>query len=103
MVLCSWGCNLGCVPLGYYHGWGGYNAMEIDNKKAVKDKAIFYWQEQLICHLKLSPSGFINGTFKSELQNDTFYWFEDLRLPGKQKRLFLQEIFDIGDYEEVIE
>jgi len=74
-----------------------------DDKKAVKQKAIFYWQEKLKCHIKKVPIGFVNGYIKSELENETFYWFEDLRAIGKVERLFLDEIFDIKDYEEVIE
>ena len=79
--------------------------MEIDNKKAVKQKAMFYYNEKLKCHIKKSPTGFVNGTIKSELENDTFYWFIDLRTiteefpNGKKERLFLDEIFDINDYE----
>lgn len=77
--------------------------MEIDNKRAVKQKAIFYWQEKLVCHIKKVPTGFINGRILSELENGTFYWFEDLRTPMKKERLFLDEIFDIKDYEEEVE
>ncbi len=82
--------------------------MEQDNKKAVKQKAIFYYSEKLKCHIKKVPTGFVNGIIHSELENDTFYWFVDLRtitkkLPeGKKERLFLDEIFDIKDYEDVI-
>ena len=76
--------------------------MEKDNKKAVKKKANFYWQEKLKCHVKKIPIGFVNGIIKSDLENGTFYWFEDLRIPGKEERLFLEEIFDIKDYEDVI-
>ena len=77
--------------------------MEEDNKRAVKKKAIFYHGERLKCHVKKVPIGFVNGIIKSKLENETFYWFEDLRTPGKDERLFLDEIFDIKDYEEVIE
>ncbi len=73
-----------------------------DDKKAVKQKAIFYYSEKLICHIKKVPTGFVNGILKSELENDTFYWFEDLRTPGKTERLFLDEIFDIKDYEDEV-
>ncbi len=76
--------------------------MATDEKKAVKQKAAFYYQEKLKCHIKKAPTGFVNGVIKSELENGTFYWFEDLRVPGKKERLFLDEIFDIKDYEEVI-
>ena len=77
--------------------------MEKVNIKAVKGKAIFYWQEKLKCHIKKIPIGFVNGIIKSELINGTFYWFEDLRTRGKKERLFLDDIFDIKDYEEVDE
>ncbi len=79
--------------------------METDNKKAVKQKAMFYFSENLNCHIKKVPTGFVNGIIKSELENETFYWFIDLRtitekIPsGKKERLFLDEIFDIKDYE----
>ena len=76
--------------------------MDKVNKKSVKQKANFYWQEKLKCHVKKVPIGFLNGIIKSELMNDAFYWFEDLRTPGKEERLFLDDIFDIKDYEEVI-
>lgn len=76
--------------------------MDNDNKKAVKQKANFYYQEKLKCHVKKVPTGFVNGIIKSDLENDTFYWFEDLRSPGNVERLFIDEIFDIKDYEEVI-
>lgn len=78
---------------------------QIDNKKAVKQKAMFYWQEELKCHIKKNPTGFVNGIIKSDLKNGTFYWFVDLRTiseevpDGKVERLFLDEIFDIKDYE----
>lgn len=83
--------------------------MDKVNKKAVMQKANFYWQEKLRCHVKKVPIGFLNGIIKSELENDTFYWFVDLRTitencpDGKKERLFLDEIFDIKDYEDVIE
>ena len=76
--------------------------MEIDNKKAVKQKAMFYFSEKLKCHVKKVPTGFVNGMLHSELENETFYWFEDLRTPGKKERLFLDEIFDIKDYEDEV-
>jgi hypothetical protein len=75
--------------------------MDNDNKKAMIQKANFYWQENLRCHVKKKPVGFVNGYFKSDIENDMFFWFEDLRTPGKSVRLFVSEIFDIKDYEEV--
>ena len=61
--------------------------MDKVNKKSVKQKANFYWQEKLKCHVKKVPIGFLNGLIKSELMNDTFYWFEDLRTPGKEEKV----------------
>ena len=77
--------------------------MEEEKRRAIKSKARFYWQEKLKCHIKKMPTGFVNGILKSDLENDTFYWFEDLRKPGDQERLFIDEIFDIKDYEEVVD
>ena len=79
------------------------NAMDNEDKKAVKQKAMFYFSEKLKCHVKKVPTGFVNGIIKSELENNTFYWFEDLRTHGKDERLFLDEIFDIKDYEDEVE
>jgi len=76
--------------------------MEKDIQKAVKQKANFYYREKLKCHVKKVPTGFANGIIHSELENETFYWFEDLRIQGKKERLFLDEIFDIKDYEEEV-
>ena len=77
--------------------------MNEDKKRAIKSKASFYYKEKLRCHVKKVPTGFVNGILKSELINDTFYWFVDLRSPEDQVRLFIDEIFDIKDYEEVVD
>jgi len=77
--------------------------MNEDKKRAIKSKASFYCKEKLRCHVKKVPTGFVNGILKSELINDTFYWFVDLRSPEDQVRLFIDEIFDIKDYEEVVD
>ena len=73
--------------------------MDKDNKKVVKQKASFYFQEKIICHIRKTPVGFVNGKFKSDLIEDWFYWFEDARYPNEERRLFLVDIFDIKDYE----
>lgn len=77
--------------------------MEKDKIKAIVQKANFYWQEKLKCHIKKVPTGFVNGFIKSDLNNETYFWFEDLRSEGKEERLFIDEIFDIKDYEEEVE
>lgn len=69
----------------------------------IKEKAQFYFEEDLKCHVQLIPTAFINGKFLSELIDNKYYWFEDLRHIGKKKRLFLVEIFEINDYEELEE
>jgi len=65
--------------------------MDNEDKKAVKQKAMFYFSEKLKCHVKKVPTGFVNGILHSELENDTFYWFEDLRTPGKKKDYLLMK------------
>ena len=90
--------------------------MKEDKKKAVKQKAMFYYTEKLKCHVKKVPTGFVNGILHSELENETFYWFYDLRNnklkpkeptqedweKKKKERLFLCDIFDIKDYEDEV-
>ena len=65
----------------------------------IKEKAQFYFEEGLKCHVQLIPTAFINGKFLSELIEGKYYWFEDARAIGKKRRLFLIEIFEINDYE----
>ena len=78
--------------------------MQEDNEQIrIKQRAEFYWQEKLRCHVKVKPTGFKNGYIKSDLINGKSYLFEDLKFPGKIERLLLVEIFDIKDYEEPIE
>ena len=73
--------------------------MELEKEKRLKQKANFYYQEKLMCHIILEPKGFVNGFFKSDLIDDKYYWFEDQRFQGEKFRLFLWDIFDIKDYE----
>jgi len=65
-------------------------------RKKVKEKASFYFKEQLKAHILIMPEGFKNGYFLTDLEHDTFYWVNDDR-EGK-KRVFLAEIYDIEDY-----
>lgn len=70
----------------------------------IKRKAQFYYSLNLKCHIKIKPTGFVNGKIVSEFNdNGSYYMFEDVRTPGKIERLFIDEIFDIKDYEEPIE
>ena len=71
------------------------------NQEKIKEKAKFYFEEGLKCHVQLIPTDFINGKFLSGLNEEKYFWFEDSRNPGKRRRLFLVEIFDINDYEEL--
>lgn len=74
----------------------------MDNDKDVvnRQKAQFYFQERLICHVRKKPDGFVNGYFESDLVDDFYYEFEDIRFPEKKVKIFLSEIFDINDYED---
>jgi len=73
--------------------------MENRNEMRLKQKAKFYYNERLECHIVKEPKGFINGFFKSDLIDGLYYLFEDQRFPDEQKKLFLWDIFDISDYE----
>ncbi len=75
----------------------------MESKDNIKTKASFYYTNKFKCHIKVKPIGFVNGIIHSELIEDIYYWFEDLRKPGQKERLFLVDIFDIKDYEEIIE
>ena len=72
---------------------------EEEQKKKIKEKAHFYFQEKINAHITIIPTGFKNGKFNSDLLDNTYYWFFDFR-ENKQIRLFLSEIFDIEDYIE---
>ena len=78
--------------------------METDKEKILKRKADFYYTMNLKCHIKLKPIGFLNGKIMSGFIEDGSYWnFEDIRFPTKLTRLFIDEVFDIKDYEEIVE
>ena len=78
--------------------------MEKGNELRLKQKANFYFNEKLVCHVIKEPKGFVNGWFRSDLKQDDkkrwYYDFEDQRWPGELNMLFLWDIFDIGDYKE---
>lgn len=75
--------------------------MEWNNEqKKILDKAEFYRANKIVAHVLTIPKGtWKNGLFKSELQENTFYWFLE-NGAIEVKRLFLSEIFDIVDYTE---
>ncbi len=72
------------------------------NNNRICKKANFYFNKKLNCHVIKNPHGFVNGLFLSELIDELYYLFEDKRYEGNIKRLFLCDIFDIKDYEELI-
>jgi len=71
------------------------NVKEVVNRQ----KASWFFQEKLICHVRKKPEGFVNGWFRSNIIDELYYEFEDQRWPGQEKKLWLSEIFDIDDYE----
>jgi len=76
--------------------------MEKEKELRLKNKASFYFKEKIICHVSKEPKGtFVNGWFRSDLIDDWYYWFEDRLYLGEERRLFLTDIFEIEDYEEV--
>lgn len=74
--------------------------MENEKKRRLREKASFYFQEKLICHITKEPKGYVNGWIRSELQEGDFYWFEDQNYPIEKVRLFLSDMFDINDFKE---
>jgi hypothetical protein len=76
-------------------------SMQLNEKEEIiKRKAEFYYSLNLNCHIKLRPTGFLNGKITSEfIESGSYFMFLDLR-EETSKRLFLDEIFDIKDYEE---
>ena len=59
----------------------------------------------LRCHLKLKPTGYRNGQIISKFEEmGSFFMFKDIRRPdGQPDRIFIDEIYDIKDYEELAE
>ena len=74
--------------------------MNSEKEMRLKQKASFYFNEKLICHVTKEPKGFVNGWFRSDLIDELYYLFEDVRWSGEERRLFLVDIFDINDYED---
>ena len=74
-----------------------------DNEQIIKRKATFYYSMNLMCHIKIKGTGFRNGWITSEFIEDGSYFnFKDMRFPDRPDRIFLEEIFDIKDYEVVV-
>lgn len=77
--------------------------MQNEKEQIIKRKAEFYYTMNLKCHIKIKPTGFRNGKIMSEfVEMGTYFMFEDIRKPGAPERLFIDEIFDIKDYEELV-
>ncbi len=66
----------------------------------IKQKVGFYFQEKLHSHVIKNPKGFVNGYFLSALIDGSYYWFQDDRPEYGRIKLFLIDIFDVGDYRE---
>lgn len=68
--------------------------------KSIIEKAEFYKSNEVKCHVITIPKGtFKNGLFVSNLEPDKFFWFiaDQCSIPI---RLFLNDIYDIVDYQE---
>jgi len=75
--------------------------MEINElNKSMIEKAEFYKSNEIKCHVITIPKGtFKNGLFVSNLEQGKFFWFIPINI-SIPIRLFLNEIFDIEDYQE---
>lgn len=72
-------------------------------QEILKRKIQFYFSMNLKCHIKLKPIGFINGQIISEfIEEGQYFKFQDIR-GFTPRRVFLDEVFDIKDYEELAE
>ena len=69
----------------------------VDNTKSNKTKAKYFLDNNFKSHIKVKPTGSMDGYFKSELIDNIFYWFETLE--GKKEMLFLLDIYEIKIYE----
>jgi len=75
-----------------------------ENERKIVDKANFYFSEKVPAHVLIIPKGkFKNGLFVSDIQENksgSYFWFieSDSTIPI---RLFLFEIYDIEDYQEM--
>jgi len=70
-----------------------------ETETIIKEKASYFFNNKLKAHIKLKPVGFIDSIFLSDLQETLFYWVLDNRTNAK-RRIFLNEIFDILDFNE---
>lgn len=75
--------------------------MEINKlNKTIIEKAEFYKSNEIKAHVSTLPKGtFKNGLFVSGLEQGKFFWFITIT-SATPIRLFLNEIFDIEDYQE---
>ena len=74
--------------------------MTNEQEQIIIKKAQFYFSLNMVCHVKMKPTGFRNGKFISEFNDEGQYiLFQDLRENFKPERIFIFQIFDIKDYE----
>lgn len=71
----------------------------MQSQKIIKQRINFYYTSREPCHIRKHGTGFIDGFIKSDVIDDLFILVEDMRIKGKDKRLFIEEIFDIQDYD----
>jgi len=75
--------------------------MELNGQqKKIIEKVEFYKTNEIKAHVFVIPKPkFKNGMFVSDLECDSFFWFIELN-SSVPIRLFLNEIYDITDYQE---
>jgi len=72
----------------------------MQSQKIIKQRIKFYYSSKEPCHIRKHGIGFIDGFIKSDIVDGLFILVEDKRKLGKSKRLFIDEIFDIQDFEK---
>jgi len=75
--------------------------MELNGQqKKIIEKVEFYKTNEIKAHVFVIPKPkFKNGMFVSNLEHGSFFWFIELN-SAIPIRLFLNEIYDIEDYQE---
>ena len=69
-------------------------------EKKIIEKVDFYKSNEIKAHVFVIPKPkFKNGIFVSDLEQGKFFWFIELN-SSIPIRLFLNEIYDIEDYQE---
>ncbi len=69
-------------------------------KKEIEELANYFFTKKKLAHIKLKPTGHIDGYIVSELIDNAIYNVNTI--DGKSVEIFAIKIYDIKSYEEII-